>query len=156
MNFYANTLKDLASLCSLTRGLGVCTCKFKYRETNESQLQMCSQQRFRSDCAFVLWLESSLGTFSIAIDAKFLHEDDDIGIEHGFACRFCGRCWKLRPEAAVFNSSQGTCRMLMHWKTMFDRYYCIKTENICYISHYFLHYFVLPFHRCLANVISMD
>ena len=25
---------------------------------------------------------------------------------------------------------------------MFDRYYCIKTENICYISRYFLHYFV--------------
>ena len=39
---------------------------------------------------------------------------------------------------------------------MFDRYYCIKTENICYISRYFLHYFVSPFHRCLANVISTD
>ena len=55
-------------------------------------------------------------------------------------------------------------RMLMHWmlmhvnalKPMFDRYYCIKTENICYISRYFLHYFVSPFHRCLANVISTD
>ena len=41
-------------------------------------------------------------------------------------------------------------------KTMFDRYYCIKTETICYISRYFLHYFVTPFHRCLANVISTD
>ena len=40
-------------------------------------------------------------------------------------------------------------------KNMFDRY-CIKTENICYISRYFLHYFVSPFHRCLANVISTD
>ena len=30
-------------------------------------------------------------------------------------------------------------------KTMFDRYYCIKTKNICYISRYFLHYFVSPF-----------
>ena len=39
---------------------------------------------------------------------------------------------------------------------MFDRYYCIKIENICYISRYFLHYFVSPFHRCLANVISTD
>ena len=38
---------------------------------------------------------------------------------------------------------------------MFDRYYCIKTENICYISC-FLHYFVLPFHRCLKNAISTD
>ena len=24
-------------------------------------------------------------------------------------------------------------------KNIFDRYYCIKTENICYISRYFLH-----------------
>ena len=67
-----------------------------------------------------------------------------------------GRCWKPRPKAAVFNTSQGTWRMLMHWKPMFDCYYCIKTENICYISRYFLHYFVLPFHRCVANVISTD
>ena len=41
-------------------------------------------------------------------------------------------------------------------KNMFDRYYCIKIENICYISRYFLHYFVSPFHRCLVNVISTD
>ena len=39
---------------------------------------------------------------------------------------------------------------------MFDRYYCIKTENICYISRYFFHYFVSPFHHCLASVISID
>ena len=31
-----------------------------------------------------------------------------------------------------------------------------KTENICYISRYFLHYFVSPFHRCRANAISTD
>ena len=67
-----------------------------------------------------------------------------------------GRCWKPRPNAAVFNTSQGTWRMLMHWKTMFECYYCIKTENICYISRYFLHYFVSPFHRCLANAITTD
>ena len=39
---------------------------------------------------------------------------------------------------------------------MFDRYYCIKTENVCYISRYFLTYFVSPFHRCLVNAISTD
>ena len=44
----------------------------------------------------------------------------------------------------------------MHWKNMFDRYYCIKNENICYISRYFLQYFVSPFHLCLANAISRD
>ena len=41
-------------------------------------------------------------------------------------------------------------------KNQFDRYYCIKTENISSISRYVLHYFVSPFHRCLANVISTD
>ena len=39
---------------------------------------------------------------------------------------------------------------------MFDRYYCIKSENIRYISRYFLHYFVSPFPRCRANAISTD
>ena len=67
-----------------------------------------------------------------------------------------GRCWKPRPKAAVFNTSQGTWRMIIHWKTMFDCYYCIKTENICYISRYFLNYFVLPFPWCHANTISTD
>ena len=38
---------------------------------------------------------------------------------------------------------------------MFDRYYCIKTENICYISCYFLHYFVTPFND-VFNAISTD
>ena len=40
-------------------------------------------------------------------------------------------------------------------KTMFHHCYCIKSENICYISRYFLHYFVSSFH-CLTNAISMD
>ena len=76
---------------------------------------------------------------------------------HAFTfARSRGRCWKPRPKAAVFNTSQGTWRMLMHWKTMFDRYYCIKTENFCYISRYFLHFFVSPFPRCRANAICMD
>ena len=34
----------------------------------------------------------------------------------------------------------------MQWKTTIDRYYCIKTENIRYISRYFLHYFERNFH----------
>ena len=70
--------------------------------------------------------------------------------------RSCGRCWKLRTKAAVFNTSQETWQILMHWKTMFDHYYCIKIKNNCYILRYFLHYFVSPFHWCLANAICMD
>ena len=70
--------------------------------------------------------------------------------------RFRGRCWKPRPSGSVFNTSQETWQMLMHWKTLFDCYYCIKTENIYYILRYFVHYFVTPFHRCLLNLISTD
>ena len=57
---------------------------------------------------------------------------------------------------------------------MFDRYYCKKkqqqqqkknnkknkqkkkTENIYYISRYFLHYFVSPSHWCPENASSTD
>ena len=61
-----------------------------------------------------------------------------IGIKHGFSC---------------INIRQVPWEVL---KTEAEGYYCIKTENICYISRYFLHYFVLPFHWCLANAISTD
>ena len=59
-------------------------------------------------------------------------------------------------HALTFNISLGTWRTLKHYKTMFDRYYCIKTKIICYISRYFLPYFVSTFHRCHANAISTD
>ena len=41
-----------------------------------------------------------------------------IGIKQGFSCintfaRSRGRCWKPRPEAAVFNTSRGTWRILI-------------------------------------------
>ena len=42
-------------------------------------------------------------------------------------------------HALTFARSRGNVNALK--TTMFDRYYCIKTENICYISRYFLHYF---------------
>ena len=67
--------------------------------------------------------------------------------------RYCGSCWKARSKTVVFNTSQGTWRMLMHWKTIFDHYYCIKTENICYILRYFLHFFVSPFSLYLENIV---
>ena len=87
----------------------------------------------------------------------------NIGIKHGFSCiNICQVPWEmLKTEAegrtfqhlprdlANVNASKNhvrSWRMLMHSKTMFDHYYCIKTENIFYISHYFLHYFVSPFY----------
>ena len=109
-----------------------------------------------------VWSESSLDAIWIAKDAKFLLAYD-IGIKHGFSfidirhCKSRGRCWKPRPPGSVFNTFLGTWRMLIHWKTMFDCYYCLKTKkNICYILRYFLHYFVSPFHQCLANAVSTD
>ena len=68
-----------------------------------------------------------------------------IGIKHDFSCiNICQVSREVLKTEASF------------WKTMFDRYYCMKTENICYLSLYFLHYFVLLFHLCLTNAISTD
>ena len=60
-----------------------------------------------------------------------------------------GRCWKPKPEDLA---NVNALTKKKHVRS-FDRYYCIKTENI---SRYFLHYFVWPVHRCLANAISTD
>ena len=77
----------------------------------------------------------------------------NIGIKHGFSCI---NIRQVPWEVLKTDTSHGTWQMLMHWKSMFSCYYCIKTENICYISRYILHYFVSSFHRCLANAISTD
>ena len=82
----------------------------------------------------------------------------NIGIKHGFSCiniRQVPR-ERLKTEAGG-RGFQHLPRDLANanaLKTMFDPYYCVKTENNCYISHYFLHFFVPPFHRCRANAIS--
>ena len=72
-----------------------------------------------------------------------------LGIKLGFSCINIRQV----PWEVLKTEAEGTWQMLMHWKTMFDRYYYIKIKNICYISRYFLHYFVSPFHWCLANAI---
>ena len=75
-----------------------------------------------------------------------------------YALTFARSPWEVLKTEAEGRGFQHLPRDLANVnalkKNMFDRYYCIKTENICYISRYFLHYFVSPFHRCLANVIS--
>ena len=82
------------------------------------------------------------------------------GIKHGFSCINIRQVpWKMLKTEAEGRGFQHLPRDLANvnaLKTMFDRYYCINTENICYISRYFLHYFVSPFHRCRANAISPD
>ena len=83
-----------------------------------------------------------------------------IRIKHGFSCinsrqaptevlktEAGGRGFQHLPrDLANVNALQNHVRsLLLH-----------KTENICYISRYFLHYFVSPFHRCLSNAIATD
>ena len=81
-----------------------------------------------------------------------------IGIKHGFSCINIRQVpWEVLKTEAEGRGFQHLPRDLANvnaLKTMFDRYYCIKTENISYIFRYFLHYFVSPFHRCHANAIS--
>ena len=67
--------------------------------------------------------------------------------------------WEVLKTEAGGGDFQHLSRDLANvnaFKNNFDRYYCIKTENICYISRYFLYYFVSPFHRCLTNATSTD
>ena len=84
----------------------------------------------------------------------------NIGIKHGFSCiNICQVPIEVLKIDAGRRSFQHLPRDLANvnaWKNMFYRFYCIKTENICYILRYFQHYFVSPFHRCLANAIATD
>ena len=84
----------------------------------------------------------------------------NLGIKHGFSCinirQVPREVFKTEAGGRGFQHLPRDLANVNALKTMFDRYYCIKTENICYISRYFLHYFVSPFHRCLANANSTD
>ena len=126
--------------------------------TNELQQTPCNLYDFVSQTLFWSFLKKErFGVFPFVEGAWHAIILGSNMVSHALTfAKSVGRYCKSRPEAAVFNISLGTWRMVMHWKPMFDRYYCITTVNICYISRYFLHYFVSPFHRCLANAISKD
>ena len=138
---WQNVKRKPSSICTSTQSDQNIRCPFT--ESLDTLEYPCQIVRNR----WLIWNVSIRTCYNIGIKMIF----------HALTfARSRGRCWKPRPEAAVFNTSQGTWRMLMHWKTMIDRYYCIKTENICYISRYFSLYFVSPFYRCLTNAISTD
>ena len=46
-------------------------------------------------------------------------------------CNVPGEVLKTKGEARGFQPSQGTLRMLMNDKIMFDRYYCINSATHC-------------------------
>ena len=84
--------------------------------------------------------------------------NSNIGTKHGFSCintrqvprevlktEAGGRGFQHIPrDMANVNALKNHVRSLL----------LLKTENICYISRYFVHYFVSPFHRCLTNALS--
>ena len=84
----------------------------------------------------------------------------NIGIKHGFSCT------NIRQVPRVVLKTEAGGRGFQHLsrdlanvnalKIHVRSLYCMKTENVCYILRYFLHYFVSPFHRCLANATSTD
>ena len=80
----------------------------------------------------------------------------NIGIKHGFSCINIRQFpWEVLKTEAEGPRDLANVNALKK-KNMFDRYNWIKTGNICYISRYFLHYFVSPFHRCHTNAISTN
>ena len=85
---------------------------------------------------------------------------NNIGIKHGFSCINIRQVpWEVLKTEAKGRGFQHLPKDLANVNALKNHvlsYYCIKTENICYLSRYFLHYFVSPFHRSRANAISKD
>ena len=83
-----------------------------------------------------------------------------IGIKHDSSCINIRKVpWEVLKTEAEGRGFQHLPRDLANVNALKNHVRSLllhKTENICYISRYFLHYFVSPFHRCLANVISTD
>ena len=67
----------------------------------------------------------------------------NLGIKHGFSCINIRQVPRDLANVNAFKNHVQSLLLHKNWKHLLH-------------SRYFLHYFVLPFHRCLANVISMD
>ena len=83
-----------------------------------------------------------------------------IAIKHGFTCIKIRQVpWEVLITEAEGRGFQHLPRDLANVNALKNHVRSLllhKSENICYISRYFLHYFVLPFHRCLVNAICTD
>ena len=85
----------------------------------------------------------------------------NIGIRHGFSCiNFRQVPWEVLKTVAEGHGFQHLPRDLANVNALKRHVRSLllhkQTENIYYISRYFLHYFVSPFHPCLTNAISTD
>ena len=68
------------------------------------------------------WAEYSLDVLVRRLIDAAAHSN--IGIKYGFSyINICQLPWE------VLKTEAGKTHWKMHWKTMFDRYYCIKTEK---------------------------
>ena len=90
----------------------------------------------------------------------FILLEVNIGIKHSLSCINIRQVpWEVLKIEAEGRGFQHLPRDLANVNALKNHVRSLllhKTENICYISRYFLHYFVSPFHRCRANVISRD
>ena len=84
----------------------------------------------------------------------------NIGIKHGFSCINNRQVpWEVLKTEAEGRGFQHLPRDLANVNALKNNVRSLllhKTENICYISRYFLHLFVSPFHRCCAIAISTN
>ena len=83
----------------------------------------------------------------------------NIGIKHGVSCINIRQVpWEVLKTEAEGRGFQHLPRDLANVNALKNHVRSLllhkKTENICYILRYTLHYFVSPFHRCCANAIS--
>ena len=83
-----------------------------------------------------------------------------IGIKHGFSCinirQVPREVLKTKAGGSGFQHLPRDLANVNALKNHVRSLLLHKSENNCYISRYFLHYFVLLFHWCLANAISTD
>ena len=88
------------------------------------------------------------------------HGPCNIQIKRGFSCINIRQVpWEVLKTKAEGRGFQHLPRDLANVNALQNHVRSLllhKKENICYISRYFLHYFVSPFHLCLANAISTD
>ena len=98
--------------------------------------------------------------FIVTTIGNLLDLDYNIGIKHGCSCINIRQVpWEVLKTEAEGRGFQHLSRDMANVHALKNHVRSLllhKTENICYISRYFLHYFVSPFHRCLANEIFMD
>ena len=73
--------------------------------------------------------------YNFNVTACMLSDSSNRGIKHDFPFinirKVPRKVLKTKGEARGFKPSQGTLRMLMNDKIMFDRYYCINSAKHC-------------------------